>query len=118
MYTRTHAKIAGYRKWPLLCTRICPYPLFEATPPGAAPGTPVKTGARVRRFRGCKNPRVGVCPEVSEQCFSCPRSPTLLLDALGEFLNAGAGHEGVFDAPVDDVDAVLHRGDEPLRVTW
>ena len=37
-----------------LCTRICPYSFFEATPPGAAPGPPVKTGARVRRFRGCK----------------------------------------------------------------
>jgi len=51
---RTQTEIAGYRKWPLLCTRICPYPFFEATPPGAAPGPPVKTGARVRRFRGCK----------------------------------------------------------------
>ena len=29
------------------------HPFFEATPPGAAPGTPVKTGARVRRLRGC-----------------------------------------------------------------
>jgi len=36
-----------------LCTRICPFPFFEATPPGAALGPPVKTGARVRRFRGC-----------------------------------------------------------------
>ena len=36
-----------------LCTRICPYPFFEATHLGAAPGPPVKTGARVRRFRGC-----------------------------------------------------------------
>ena len=35
-----------------LCTHMCPYPFFEATPPGAAPGPPVKTGARVRRFRG------------------------------------------------------------------
>ena len=32
---------------------MCPYPFFEVTPPGAAPGPPVKTGARVRRFRGC-----------------------------------------------------------------
>ena len=32
---------------------MCPYPFFEDTPPGAAPGPPVKTGARVRRFRGC-----------------------------------------------------------------
>ena len=30
-----------------------PYPSFEATPPGAAPGPPLKTGARVSRFRGC-----------------------------------------------------------------
>ena len=36
-----------------LCTRICPYTFFEVTPPGTAPGPPVKTGARVRRFRGC-----------------------------------------------------------------
>ena len=33
--------IVGYRKLTPLCTRICPYPLFEATPPGAAPGPPV-----------------------------------------------------------------------------
>jgi len=38
-----------------LCTRMCPYLFFEATPPGAAPGPPVKTAARVRRFRGCNN---------------------------------------------------------------
>jgi len=31
---------------------MCPYPFFEVKPPGAAPGPPVKTGARVRRFRG------------------------------------------------------------------
>ena len=36
-----------------LYTRICPYPLFEATPPGAASVPPVKTGARVCCFRGC-----------------------------------------------------------------
>ena len=46
--------VVGYRKWPL-GTRMCPCPFFEATPPGAAPGPPIKTGARVRRFRGCKN---------------------------------------------------------------
>ena len=39
-----------------LRTRMCPYPFFEDTPPGAAPGPPVKTGAGVRRFRGCNNP--------------------------------------------------------------
>ena len=38
-----------------LCTRIYTHPFFEATPPGAAPGPPVSTGARVRHFRGCKN---------------------------------------------------------------
>jgi len=27
-----------------LCTRICPYPFFEATPPGAAPGPRLKPG--------------------------------------------------------------------------
>ena len=36
------------------CTRMYTHPFFEATPPGAAPGPPVKTGARVRHFRGCK----------------------------------------------------------------
>ena len=30
------------------------HPFFEATPPGAAPGPLVNTGARVRHFRGCK----------------------------------------------------------------
>ena len=30
-------------------------PFFEATPPGAESGPPVKTGARVRRFRGCNS---------------------------------------------------------------
>ena len=39
-----------------LCTRIYTHPFFEATPPGAAPGPPVNTGARVRHFRGCNNP--------------------------------------------------------------
>ena len=38
-----------------LCVCICLYPFFEATPPGDAPGPPVKTGANVRRFRGCNN---------------------------------------------------------------
>ena len=28
-----------------ICTRICTYPFFEVTPPGAAPGPPVKTGS-------------------------------------------------------------------------
>ena len=39
-------------------TRMCPRPFFGATPPGAAPGPPIKTGARVRHFRGVinKNP--------------------------------------------------------------
>ena len=32
---------------------MCPHPFFEAAPLGAAPGPPVKTGARVRHFRGC-----------------------------------------------------------------
>ena len=34
---------------PPLCTRMCPGPFFEAPPPDP----PVKTGTRVRRFRGC-----------------------------------------------------------------
>jgi len=33
------------------------HPFFEATPPGAAPGPPVNTGARVRHFRGCNKRR-------------------------------------------------------------
>jgi len=38
---------------------MCPYPFFEATPPGAAPGPPnIKTGARVRLFWGCNNGQV------------------------------------------------------------
>ena len=36
-------------------TRMYTHPFFEATPPGAAPGPPVNTGARVRHFRGCNN---------------------------------------------------------------
>jgi len=43
-----------YMKPVPLCKSICPFPFFEATPPGAAPGPLVKTGARLRRFRGCK----------------------------------------------------------------
>ena len=39
----------GYRNDPPLCTRMCPGPFFEAPPPDP----PVKTGTRVRRFRGC-----------------------------------------------------------------
>ena len=47
-----------------LCTRICPCPFFEVTPPGAAPGPPVKTGARARRFRGC-NKKMAVLPKAT-----------------------------------------------------
>ena len=36
------------------CTRMYTHPFFEATPPGAAPGPPVNTGARVRHIRQCK----------------------------------------------------------------
>jgi len=35
------------------CTRMYTHPFFEAIPPGAAPGPPVNTGARVRHFQGC-----------------------------------------------------------------
>ena len=41
-----------------LCTRMYTHPFFEATPPGAAPGPPVNTGARVRHFRGCNQCKV------------------------------------------------------------
>jgi len=40
---------------PLYAHMPLPCPFFETTPPGAAPGPSVKTGARVRRFRGCKH---------------------------------------------------------------
>ena len=43
----------GYSKLNPPCTRMYTHPFFEATPPGAAPGPPVNTGARVRHFRGC-----------------------------------------------------------------
>ena len=60
-----------------LCARICPCPFFEATTPGAAPGPPVKTGARVRRFRGCNNqPRT---PRHSS-CRDCP--PSSIISAV------------------------------------
>jgi len=40
-----------------LCVRICLCPFIKVTHPGAAPapGPPAKTGALVRRFRGCKS---------------------------------------------------------------
>ena len=40
------------------------HPFFEATPPGAAPGPPVNTEARVRHFRGCnKQGQIGAQQE-------------------------------------------------------
>ena len=48
----TDTDSGGYRKRTPPRTRMCPHPFFEATPPGAAPGLPVKTGARVRRLVG------------------------------------------------------------------
>jgi len=50
-------------------------PMLESTPPGAAPGPPVKTGARVRRFRGCENkasilPRGSFCAFERGYCMS------------------------------------------------
>jgi len=56
--TQTQASLWAVGNAPL-CTHICPCPFFEATPPGAASGPPVKTGARVRRFRGCKKTSTG-----------------------------------------------------------
>jgi len=55
--TQTDTQTHRQKSWaignaPPLFAHI-PYPFFEATPPGAAPGPPVKTGARVRRLRGC-----------------------------------------------------------------
>ena len=46
------------------------HPFFEATPPGAAPGPPVNTGARVRHFRGCNH---GLMAEYGELVLSIPR---------------------------------------------
>ena len=40
----TDTEILGCRKPTPLCTRICPYPFFKATPLGAALGPPVWTG--------------------------------------------------------------------------
>jgi len=36
--------IVGYKETTLLCTRICPYPFFEVTSPGAAPDPRLKPG--------------------------------------------------------------------------
>ena len=67
----------GERLWAIgydpLCTRMYP-------PPGAAPGPPVKTGARVRRFRGCYEQEVSrgaipgsryFDPTIRALCSSC-----------------------------------------------
>jgi len=64
-HTHTERERERERPWaiendPPLCTCICPYPLFEATPPGAAPGPPVKTGALGRRFWGCNKTDAGI----------------------------------------------------------
>ena len=59
--TDTQTDNGIYRKWPPLYAHMCSYPLFEVTPLGAAPGPPFKTGARVRRFRGCNE--LGVTTE-------------------------------------------------------
>jgi len=50
--TQTEAAIA-YRKWTSPNAHVPPpVSFFEATPPGAAPGPPVKTGPRVRVASG------------------------------------------------------------------
>jgi len=46
---------------------LCPCPFFEATPPGAVPEPPVKTRARVCRFRGCKNRTTQVLKTFSDR---------------------------------------------------
>ena len=74
-------------------TRMYTHPFFEATPPGAAPGPPVNTGARVRHFRGCKNRSA----EVNAPCRStrsgatAQRRPLFRLRADGDFDGAGRG---------------------------
>ena len=54
---RRHRHIDTQRMWaignaPPLCA-LMPLPAPRSHTPGTAPGPPVKTGARVRRFRGC-----------------------------------------------------------------
>ena len=61
------------------CTRMNPHPFFEATSPGAAPGPPVKTGARVRHFRGCNY----VLPLNSSRCL-LPTMPQRETSASGQ----------------------------------
>jgi len=48
--------IVGYRKRPPFCNAHMALLVFEVTPPGAAPGPPVKPWARVRRFRVVTRP--------------------------------------------------------------
>ena len=52
------------------------HPFFEATPPGAAPGPPVKTGARVRLLRECKKGHRIMAPNNKNKCLiKFPRGP-------------------------------------------
>jgi len=57
-HTHTHIQTGAVGNAIPFCMCICPCPFFEVTSPGAAPGPPVKTGARVRRFRGCNDKAV------------------------------------------------------------
>jgi len=76
----THTRTDRQASWAIgndpFCTRICPYPFFEAASPGAAPGPPVKTAARVRRFQECKKSslkqRTAECrtAALAERCFA------------------------------------------------
>jgi len=43
-----------------LCTRICPYPFFEATPPGTLPDPQLKPGPVFVAFGGVTTTASGV----------------------------------------------------------
>jgi len=55
-----------------------PASFFDVTPPGAALGTPVKTGAHVRRFRGCNIRQVSWLKNDQRATYAFP-----LLDQAG-----------------------------------
>ena len=92
------------------------------------------SGALVRGKHGDQMiPGLAFAPSFLNSAFHAPGSPRCppknehpkkMKDARGAhfltpraFLNAGAGNGGVFNAPFGDVDAVLHRSDEPRGVT-
>ena len=73
--------------------RMCPHPFFEATPPGAAPGPLVETGARVRHFRGCNH-----LPKARRWLDLAPLSPRTALRTN----------------PLSDLDGSMELAEPPL----